>query len=564
MRLINSTTLQLQEFVHTIPDYVILSHTWGDEEVSYRDMQGPNCKEMRGFTKIKNCCAQAAQDGFDYVWIDTCCIDKTSSAELSEAINSMYLWYKNARICYAYLEDVNFPYDESVVEPKPLHESRWFTRGWTLQELIAPAVVEFYNKNWVEIGTKISRQNEISRITGIDITVLRGDEPSTCNVAQRMSWASQRTTTRTEDTAYCLMGLFNVNMPLLYGEGGSKAFARLQEEIMKSGVDYTLFAWSAQETEASWSYRGLLASSPHEFGNPKGHLRRFWKYSDLSISSPAGFSEFLRIPGQPFSGDPPSLTSMGLRISLPLRRIGSNEEYLACLYCRNRQNNELLCIKLRRLPDSSLLYGRIMAHMVAMLPADQMTTFNYSTIHVTQAISNSARWRPRWSHEYVKQVFEIKLVPDPGKDIRILNVYPPSQDNMLNPSGARLILDQHHSSCRVVELEGDTLERFFISFGVLDGKNMPWCHLSTEFEMDVNGDWTRGSLSEYSQDPNAVFTDRIVRRLWHENIVIATARRGPYTKIMQPGGSLDVRGYTLTIYLKPELVGEYYLIQDLF
>jgi hypothetical protein len=207
----------------------------------------------------------------------------------------MYEWYKNARICYAYLEDVTIPFDKPEALYLEIQSSRWFTRGWTLQELIAPEIVEFYNRDWIEIGTKISRQKEVSSITGIDIGVLRGDEVRTCNVAQRMPWASRRTTTRPEDIAYCLMGLLNVNMPLLYREGGTKAFARLQEEIMKSAVDYTLFAWSAQEPEASWTHQGSLASSPKEFGNPEGHPRRSWQYSKLPVSSPTEFGDFSRI-----------------------------------------------------------------------------------------------------------------------------------------------------------------------------------------------------------------------------------------------------------------------------
>jgi hypothetical protein len=231
MRLISSKTLQLKEFFGgRIPKYAILSHTWKEEEeVSFKDMQGPVAKEKKGFAKLQNFCAQAARDGFEYAWIDTCCIGKSSSAELSEAINSMYKWYKNAQICYAYLADVS-TYDG-------LKSSRWFTRGWTLQELIAPSIVIFYDKNWNYIGTKSNLDKEISRITGIDIRVLRGCALRTCSVQQRMFWASKRTTTRDEDKAYCLMGLFNVHMPLIYGEGETKALKRLREEIKKEAED---------------------------------------------------------------------------------------------------------------------------------------------------------------------------------------------------------------------------------------------------------------------------------------------------------------------------------------
>lgn len=553
MRFVNSITLQLEEFVASrIPEYVILSHTWGEDEVSMQDMLGPSAKEMKGFAKIEKCCAQAARDGFKYAWIDTCCIDKSSSAELSEAINSMYEWYRNARICYAYLEDVTVPFDQPErVQYSEIQSSRWFTRGWTLQELIAPAVVEFYSKDWIDIGTKISRQIEVSSITGIDIRVLRGDKLSTCNVAQRMSWASTRITTRPEDMAYCLMGLFNVNMPLLYGEGGDRAFARLQEEIMRSAEDYTLFAWSAQESEPSWTHRGLLASSPQEFGNPNSHLRRLWKYSELLVSSPAEFGNSPRI-----SGDPPVLTSMGLRISLPLKQMGSgdSEEYLACLYCRKGRNNELLCITLRKLSYRPLLYGRIMAHEVKFLTEDQMT-FSYSTITVIHTSSDSAEWRPRWSHEYGKHVFKIKLVPDTGLDLSISNMYPLSADDVWDILEAGIFLDERYGSYKVMELLGPNSEPLFIGFGVLDGKNMPWCDIWNQAEFTVDEDWIYEGLYKFShcRTDSADSSDRVTKFVpWR---VTAVARPGPYINIKYQGRSLTLPGYTLTIYWKSEEPG---------
>jgi hypothetical protein len=174
-----------------------------------------------------------------------------------------------------------------------------------------------------------------------------------------------------------------------------------------------------------------------------------------------------------------------------------------------------------------------MAHMVTFFPADQVTIFQYSTISVIQKIPNSAHWRPRWSHEYGKQVFEIKLIADTSWDLQISNVYPSSLGNSWRPSGARLVLDERYSSFRVVELLGE-MERFFISFGVLDGKNMPWCHVSTESGMNANGIWTPASISEFSHDQN-VITDRASKRLQRNQLVIATARPGPYTDIEYQG-----------------------------
>ncbi|KIW21483.1 hypothetical protein PV08_02063 [Exophiala spinifera] len=257
MRLLNTATRKLEQFFgDKIPQYAILSHTWGEDEVSLQDLERVDTELKAGYQKIKNTCSLAAAHGFDYVWIDTCCIDKTSSAELSEAINSMYRWYEGSGLCYAYLEDVSSrPFNRAF----ELWQSRWFTRGWTLQELIAPAIVLFLSKEWEEIGTKSSLRKYIQKITRVPINILEGDDLESASVAQRMSWAAERQTTRVEDIAYCLMGIFDVNMPLLYGEG-DRAFRRLQEEIMKVSDDQSLFAW-----DTKWRRPCFLAPSPRFF-----------------------------------------------------------------------------------------------------------------------------------------------------------------------------------------------------------------------------------------------------------------------------------------------------------
>ena len=244
MRLIHGKTLRLVEFTDNhIPPYAILSHTWGAEEITFQEMSKDFPEETRpplpfpdkgqSFRKIEYCCSQASRDGFEYSWVDTCCIDKSSSSELSEAINSMFRWYSNAAICYAYLSDVHVASDQMFL-------SRWFTRGWTLQELLAPKSVQFFSSTWEFIGSKQSLSQKIANTTGIDeATLLNPTALSSASVARRMAWAAKRQTSRTEDVAYCLMGLFDVNMPLLYGEG-EKAFIRLQEEIIKENDDHSL------------------------------------------------------------------------------------------------------------------------------------------------------------------------------------------------------------------------------------------------------------------------------------------------------------------------------------
>jgi Heterokaryon incompatibility protein (HET) len=238
----------LTEFVgDNIPPYAILSHTWGadSEEVTFKDLVDHTGKNKAGYTKIKFCAEQAASDGLQYFWMDTCSIDKSSSAELTEAINSMFRWYHGAAKCYVYLSDVSIRgYDKNgqFTWESAFRESRWFTRGWTLQELIAPTSVEFFSLEGKRLGDKKSLERQVHEITGIAIQALQGNPLSNFSVIERMSWAAKRKTTRKEDEAYSLLGIFDIHMPLIYGEG-EKAINRLKEEIDKSSKG-KLFALS--------------------------------------------------------------------------------------------------------------------------------------------------------------------------------------------------------------------------------------------------------------------------------------------------------------------------------
>jgi Cdc6-like AAA superfamily ATPase len=219
-----------------LPPYAILSHTWGGQEVTFDDLQSHKGKDKAGFKKIQFCAQQAERDSLHYFWVDTCCIDKSSSAELSEAINSMFRWYHNAERCYVYLADVSSSSSDGDGEEtrrwKPaFRKSRWFTRGWTLQELIAPTSVEFFSKEEERLGDKKSLEQTIHEITGIPLKALRGSPPSEFSKDDRFSWAASRQTTRKEDEAYCLLGIFDLQIPLLYGEGREKATKRLQKEV---------------------------------------------------------------------------------------------------------------------------------------------------------------------------------------------------------------------------------------------------------------------------------------------------------------------------------------------
>ena len=211
MRLINTSTELFEDFIGAdIPPYVILSHCWEEEEVSFQDMVGnyPQCRQKKGYQKIKMTCQLAVQDGHQYAWIDTCCIDKSSSAELTEAVNSMYQWYNDSQICYAFLCDL--PSVASVDARFPA--CRWFTRGWTLHELIAPWKLIFFDQDWQRWGTKYDLSQQLSGITGVHVEILLGSKHLSENsVAQKMPWAAARQTARLEDTAYCLLGIFDVN-----------------------------------------------------------------------------------------------------------------------------------------------------------------------------------------------------------------------------------------------------------------------------------------------------------------------------------------------------------------
>ncbi|KAH8776236.1 heterokaryon incompatibility protein-domain-containing protein [Hyaloscypha finlandica] len=255
MRLINTTTFKLEEFIdNDVPPYAILSHTWAKEEASFQEMQG--CDEIvrkkEGYNKIKQCCEIAKSDGFNHAWIDTCCIDKTSSSELSEAINSMYRWYSTADVCYVYLSDVPSAGDPKA-DGSDFSRSRWFTRGGSTEK---------------------------------------------ASIAQRMSWAANRETTRPEDLAYSLMGLFHVYMPMIYGEGGEHAFLRLQEEILKISDDESIFAWTSSR------YSGLLAVSPAAFSQ-SGHI-----FASKKQPNSKSFT----------------FSNKGIRIELPMKTISVRDE----------------------------------------------------------------------------------------------------------------------------------------------------------------------------------------------------------------------------------------------
>jgi hypothetical protein len=386
MRLLDTGTSELNEFFastaipdfgakglhnvgdggNTIPTYAILSHVWDPEEVSFQEMVGDRmlAERKHGFPKIRRSCAQAQRDGYQYIWIDTCCIDKTSSTELSEAINSMYTWYRDSAVCYVLLADVY----NSKKKGHDFFTSRWFTRGWTLQELLAPTRLQFFDRDWKSFGTKFDLIDNISTVTKIDLYAMTGGDLSRLSVARRMSWVANRQTTRLEDMAYCLLGIFGINMPLLYGEG-TKAFIRLQEEILKITDDQSIFAWRDPTAK---TYRddypeernpqGLLAPSPELF-----------QYSK-SISQ-----FYIETPGPATS----TSTNKGLKVNFLVCQNSSYPSelvYMAILSCAiGPLPGHLPGIRLRRLASTSEQYARV----------DMSLLFEFANQGVSDASSGS-------------------------------------------------------------------------------------------------------------------------------------------------------------------------------
>lgn len=310
MRLINAKSLKIEEFgPRNLPKYAILSHTWGDCEPTLAEWRSVVTRRWKsnkaGFAKVFTTCKQARRDGLSHIWIDTVCIDKTSSAELSEAINSMFAWYEKAEICYVYLTDIPSP-PRGIDLLDLMGSSRWFSRGWTLQELIAPDHVVFYSQSWTELGSKKALASLLSMATGIDQLCIRKERAlREYSIAQKMSWVADRKTTRPEDIAYCLLGIFGINMPLLYGEG-ERAFIRLQEEIIRQSDDQSILAFDTLSSTNS-----LLADHPNLF-------------RDMRNLRPSLHSRIT----PPFA-----LTNAGLSLRTPLIQTLSPHWVLAVLNC---------------------------------------------------------------------------------------------------------------------------------------------------------------------------------------------------------------------------------------
>ncbi|KAH7142640.1 HET domain protein [Dactylonectria estremocensis] len=483
MRLINNELLALEEFMGSAPNYAILSHTWEDGEVTFQDFTNPNSNvrsQKKGFGKILRTCDMAKRAGIKYSWVDTCCIDKTSSAELTEAINSMFQWYRDAVVCYTWLADL--PKEKSP-DSRPstqqtcitgLEGCRWFTRGWTLQELIAPMRVEFYDQEWHFRGTKADISDQLVRITNISDDVLRDPEcMHRLSIAQRMSWAARRQTTRIEDTAYCLLGIFDVNMPMMYGEG-ARAFIRLQEAIAGESNDFSLFAWKASADDHQM-YRGVFATSPSEFRGS----------ASIRVVRDAVFNpEFL-------------MTNKGLRMNTSIFA-GQSRAYFLGLNCSESQtsdsNAQEVGIWIQQRGGG--VYSRVRCHEYAALPPGQVAKLGRIFLSRRISPSLSEELESSQNHAFVfRNGFNEANVATnaPEFPFEVIQFAPSeqwdSQGRMFVTHGAGDFAAYGYFMPRFGSFHADELsgaESFILAFGRVPGEEEPWvCIASAREDIEI-------------------------------------------------------------------------------
>lgn len=291
LTVLENVELTLVERVgNDIPPYAILSHTWGNDsdEISYKDFIDGRYQDKKGFHKLQFCQQRVALDNLEYFWVDTCCIDKSSSAELTEAINSMYRWYQGAARCYVFLSDVDIVRSHSLSPRRALRNSRWFRRGWTLQELIAPTYVDFFDSNGIHLGDKHSLFQDIHDVTKLPLDAVRGRFLDDFSVDVRLSWAEGRETKREEDAAYSLLGIFDIYMPLIYGEGRQRAFRRLLKELNELRASEQPWYLSRSSTQTSQQAQDPGLSAPQPTSSVSEKIPVFEKYDPVDTTSQQG------------------------------------------------------------------------------------------------------------------------------------------------------------------------------------------------------------------------------------------------------------------------------------
>jgi hypothetical protein len=471
MRLLNTSTLLLGDFFSdTVPRYAILSHRWENEEVTYQDFMSTRRSQMAGWSKITGCCRQAAADGWKYAWVDSCCIDKSSSAELSEAINSMFRWYERAEVCYAYLSDVPGHDQHPLSAKSAFRDSKWFTRGWTLQEFLAPRSVVFFNAGWVDIGTKASLEGLLSVVTGIrNIRDFR----IAC-VARKMSWASKRETTRVEDKAYCLMGLFGVHMPPLYGEG-ENAFLRLQMEILSNSDDDSIFAWKNEDVNKMPYLLGMLAPSPQQFN----HCQNVEQIRDIL--------------GVLKDREPWAMTSKGFRMQHIVRPDLESHfnEYYSLLNCRLEDTYQHLAIgMLTEGPDGAKRIGQTLT----TFGPDDFTDHQRRTWYVKQGQSILPSPRPlvpftvRFG-QLLQHDFKLSKISRPTT---VDSVYHSSENHIIEDGELRVLV-RHHEPIVLIFTCGQHVAAVLLT----TAHDHAWTTIMTKSQKSQKDRWREEDLDSF-------------------------------------------------------------------
>lgn len=476
-----------------IPPYAILSHRWMSGEVSFQAFSTKAGKKLPGYQKIKQCAQQAQVDELDFIWVDTCTIDKTSSSELSESINSMYRWYEEAAICYAFLVDVvDYEYPEGT--DSPFRTSKWWQRGWTLQELIAPKKLVFFSRDWCPIGTRRKLATTIASITNIDREILTAKKPgvelSHYSIARKMSWAASRATTREEDIAYCLMGIFDVNMPLLYGEGGQKAFRRLQEAIMLTSNDHSLLAWQLSEKQELKlkAYGFPLAPSPACFEN----------FGDVvPVCTGSGYPGFAMVNG-------------GVQISLHLGVLGERSnamnECTAWLDCAREGSPYRITILLIYHPQT-LKYTRHVRYEPIALPSPFKTRRETITLMSSNQFGSAIGTFSNLSHP----VFRLQL----GQERDMLGFRPSSifpETGWMSKSQSIVCAEISRSEYRFgIHFAGTEVGDPEFSLIVGSGVGWPCCAIVSSESPSSRPRWWTGSGGKLSKDKLSTDLDNLVR-----------------------------------------------------
>lgn len=378
---------------HELPSFAVLAHSVGDVEVTYSDAVGDAAaaRAKANYEKLAFAARQALADGYEYLFIHSCCVDRRSSAELDEAANSALQWYRKAGTVYAYLPDC--PADARATDPaSPFAASRWFRDPWMLLPLVASRNLTFYAAQWTKLGTKADLASDISAVTGVGLSFIRGTRPiETASVAQRMSWAARRSTARVEDVAYALMGLFSVHMPLLYGEG-ERAFLRLQEEIIRHSNDYSLFAWLDESAHPDQHY-GLLARTPLWF-EKCGHI------------VPYAHSQ---------SWAPYKMTNRGVKIDSIVQcrpvGVGGRQHALALDCPANDEDNTYLAVFLQKCSNNE--YVRVRANELDRISRSEwaLERGNATKIYVRQDVDRIA---PSEGGVYPFHAIRFRQGPDPA------------------------------------------------------------------------------------------------------------------------------------------------------